>query len=148
MSKTLELSDEKATRALGGALACLLRPGDVILLRGELGAGKTSLARGLISTLCEAEEIPSPTYTLVQTYKTPNFEIWHFDLYRLEDPGDVWELGIEDALEHGVCLIEWPERIENLLNGTELTIEMQIVGDARTATLSGNQAWGDRLNEL
>jgi len=94
------------------------------------------------------DEVPSPTYTLVQTYRTPKFDIWHFDLYRLEEPGDVWELGIEEALDEGVCLIEWPERIEDLLSGAELTIEISFLEQGREAKLTGNTAWQERLNDL
>jgi tRNA threonylcarbamoyladenosine biosynthesis protein TsaE len=146
--KTFSLGNETATRALGAALATHIKPGDIIALRGDLGAGKTSLARGLIGALCGAQEVPSPTYTLVQTYDGPSFGIWHFDLYRLDDPGDVWELGIEEALEDGVCLIEWPERIESLLSGAELNIEIEFDGDGRTAIISGNKQWGSRLAKL
>ncbi len=146
--KTIMLENETQTRALGAKLAHLFSPGDVISLRGDLGAGKTSLARGAIRALCETDEVPSPTYTLVQTYDAPTFGIWHFDLYRLENPQDVWELGIEEALEEGVCLIEWPERIENLLSGAELNIYIAFDKTGRTATLSGNADWAERLNEL
>lgn len=146
--KTVELENEAATRQLGASLAACLTPGDVVTLRGDLGAGKTSLARGAISTLCDAEEVPSPTYTLVQTYSAKTFDIWHFDLYRLEAPGDVWELGIEEALEDGVCLIEWPERIENLLSGAELNIDISFNGQGRTAKLSGGPDWAERLHGL
>jgi len=125
--KSIVLQDDWATRDFGAKLAKILRAGDVVCLRGDLGAGKTSLARGAIESLCNTDEVPSPTYTLVQTYIAPKFDIWHFDLYRLEEPGDVWELGIEEALDEGVCLIEWPERIENLLSGAELNIEISFL---------------------
>lgn len=146
--KTISLRDETATRKLGADLAQILRAGDVVLLRGDLGAGKTSLARGVIAALTEAEEVPSPTYTLVQTYAAPSFDIWHFDLYRLEDPTDVWELGIEEAVEEGVSLIEWPQRIENLLSGNELDIEIDFAASGRRVTLSGDKIWKERLGEL
>lgn len=145
---TIPLADDRATRDFGEKLAKLLGAGDVVCLRGDLGAGKTSLARGAIEALCEVSEVPSPTYTLVQTYTAPKFDIWHFDLYRLERAEDVWELGIEEALDEGVCLIEWPERIESLLSGAELNIDIAFEGTGRTATISGNADWQERLREL
>ena len=146
--KTRNLENDQETRQFGAELANLLRASDVVVLRGDLGAGKTSLARGTIEALCDVTEVPSPTYTLVQTYAAPKFDIWHFDLYRLEAPEDVWELGIEEALEDGVCLIEWPERIEALLSGAELNIEIKFADDGRTATLSGGPEWEARLGKL
>lgn len=147
-NKTIELEDEAATRALGAQLASYLRAGDVVLLRGDLGAGKTSLARGALEALADAEEVPSPTYTLVQTYTAKSFDVWHFDLYRLEDPADVWELGIEEAVEEGVSLIEWPERIESLLTGNELNIAIEFADHGRRAILTGNGLWKERLDGL
>ena len=150
--KTIHLADENATMALGAWLAPQLRAGDVVLLKGDLGAGKTTWARGFIRALIGAVEVPSPTYTLVQTYTAPDFEVWHFDLYRLKQEQDVWELGIEDALYNGVCLIEWPERIDGLLNGTELVVALKIDGDMRKAEISytaneGDANWQKRLGE-
>jgi len=149
--KTVHLTDEDATMALGARLAPYLRAGDVVLLKGDLGAGKTTWARGLICSLLGVEvgdvEVPSPTYTLVQTYDAPNFEVWHFDLYRLKQENDVWELGIEEALDDGICLIEWPERIEGLLNGSELTVALNIDNTERTAIIIGNADWQTRLKE-
>lgn len=145
--KTVHLTDENATMALGAWLVPFLRGGDVILLKGDLGAGKTTWARGLICALLGDVEVPSPTYTLVQTYDAPNFEVWHFDLYRLKQENDVWELGIEEALEDGVCLIEWPERIDGLLNGTELTIMLNIDETGRTANIVGNADWEARFGD-
>ena len=143
--KTILLPDEAATLALGKSLAPVLRAGDIILLRGGLGAGKTSLARGIITSILGDIDVPSPTYTLVQTYETSRFEFWHFDLYRLENPSDIWELGIEDAFGNGVCLIEWPMRIESLLSGHELCINIIFEGDGRRAEISGPKAWEARL---
>jgi tRNA threonylcarbamoyladenosine biosynthesis protein TsaE len=103
---------EAETCGLARKLAEQLRPGDVVLLRGELGAGKSTFARALIQGLCgEGTEVPSPTFTLVQTYDARHFKIWHFDLYRLEHFDEVYELGIEEAFRNGVCLVEWPERL-------------------------------------
>jgi len=145
--KIVHLADEKATMALGAWLAPLLRAGDVVLLKGDLGAGKTTWARGLVCALLGNVEVPSPTYTLLQTYDAPNFDIWHFDLYRLKQEDEVWELGIEEALDNGVCLIEWPQRIDGLLNGSELTVALSIKDDRRVAILTGNDEWEARLND-
>ena len=109
----LPLADAAATEALGQRLAPLLASGDTLLLSGGLGAGKSHLARALIRQRLGAEiAVPSPTFTLVQTYPLPGgAEIWHADLYRLGDPGEVWELGLVDAMETAICLIEWPDRL-------------------------------------
>ena len=104
------LASEGDTRALGAWLATHLKRGDVIALHGDLAAGKTTLVRGLIQALLGPdEEVPSPTYTLVQMYEAPDFPVWHFDLYRLENPAGVHELGWDETRD-GVALIEWPER--------------------------------------
>ena len=145
--KTVHLADEDATMALGAWLAPYLRAADVVLLKGGLGAGKTTWARGLICSLLGDTEVPSPTYTLVQTYNAPDFEIYHFDLYRLKQENEIWELGIDEALDDGICVIEWPERIEGLLNGTELTIALNIKDDRRVAILTGNDEWEARLHD-
>src|SRR4051812_29949378 len=104
------LPDEAATAALAGRLAPLAARGDVVALTGALGAGKTSFARGFIAARAGRPiEVPSPTFTLVQTYDLPSGPIWHFDLYRLERPDDAIELGIDEAFADGISLIEWPE---------------------------------------
>lgn len=106
------LGDEAMTARLAVALAPLLRQRDIVALYGELGAGKTAFARALIRTLAGgAIVVPSPTFTLVQCYETPLFPIWHFDLWRLDDPEDAFELGIHDAFETGLTLLEWPDRL-------------------------------------
>jgi len=132
---------------LGAWLARRLQPGDVVLLKGNLGAGKTTFARGLIKQLTKGAEVPSPTFTLVQTYHTEAFEIWHFDLYRLQDESEIWELGIEEALEDGVCLIEWPQNIAGLLNGTELEVTLRFDGKGRAVKFKGDELWETRLSE-
>lgn len=109
------LPDADATAALANALAPLLRPGDTLLLQGQLGAGKSHFARAVIRALIgpggESAEVPSPSFTLVQTYDTQKGEVWHADLYRLSDPQEVLELGLDLAMEEAICLIEWPDRI-------------------------------------
>ena len=108
----VDLPDEAATAALASRVAALVVPGDIIALKGDLGAGKTSFARAFIRARGDAhEEVPSPTFTLVQIYQTDAVAIWHFDLYRLDAAEEAWELGIEEAFASGVSLIEWPERL-------------------------------------
>ena len=146
---TLTLDGVEATAALGRKLAVLARAGDVIALRGDLGAGKSELARGFVRALCGPDEdVPSPTFTLVQPYETPEFPLYHFDLYRLKDAEEAYELGIEDAFAEGVSLIEWPERLGNLLPARRLdvTLRMGAAESQRLATLSGD-AWAGRLAE-
>lgn len=111
----LNLSTPEATSSLAARLAPRLRPGDVLLLEGGIGAGKTHFARALIQSRLAAaglfEDVPSPTFTLVQTYGDGATEIWHADLYRLGDPAEIWELGLDEAMQTGICLIEWPDRL-------------------------------------
>jgi tRNA threonylcarbamoyladenosine biosynthesis protein TsaE len=151
----VDLPDLAATAVFGRRLAGLLRRGDVVALKGGLGVGKTTLARAIVAGLSpEAEDVPSPTFTLVQTYPAAlsdgPAELWHFDLYRLDRPDQVYELGIEDALAEGVSLIEWPELAAGLLPKERLlTIELQIAnGEARRALIQGGAAWRDRLPGL
>ena len=144
----ITLATENDTLALGAAVAPHVRRGEVVALHGPLGAGKTTFARGFIQALAAAdEEVVSPTFTLVQVYDTPEGPIWHFDLYRLEKPGDVLELGFEDALATGISLIEWPERLGTLLPPARLDIVLASAGTARTATLSG-AGWAERIAKI
>lgn len=124
--KTLKTQGPEETAVLARKVALCLRPGDVVLLKGDLGAGKTTFARALIQTLCgEEREVPSPTFTLVQTYEAPDFTLWHFDLYRLNGGEEIYELGIEEAYNDGVSLIEWPERLGVNLPRDYLEIELR-----------------------
>jgi tRNA threonylcarbamoyl adenosine modification protein YjeE len=147
---TLVLADETATASLAVALAAQARPGDVLTLSGVLGAGKTSFARFFIRALGIGEEVPSPTFTLVQTYETTRGTVWHFDLYRLTSPEEVWELGFEEALIDGIILIEWPERIGALLprERLDLTLAAGAAPQARVATLQGSAGWSARLGQV
>ena len=133
---SLSLADEIATEGLGFTLAQRLKPRDVVALRGELGAGKTTLARAIVRSAAADPylEVPSPTFTLVEVYETPRGTFWHFDLYRLETPEQVFELGWEEALADGSVLIEWPERLGALLP-KHLDVTLSVEGEGRRATL-------------
>jgi tRNA threonylcarbamoyladenosine biosynthesis protein TsaE len=147
----IELPDEAATAALATRLARLVCRGDVIALKGELGTGKTSFARALIRARAGADEIvPSPTFTLMQVYELPDLPIWHFDGYRLRDPEEGWELGIEDAFRDGVSLVEWPERFGRLIpeRRLEITFEHGVAAEARRATIDPGPEWAARLSAL
>ena len=130
------LPDEAATEQLGATLAARLKRGDVVGLRGELGAGKTTLARAILRAAAANPDmiVPSPTFTLVETYDTPRGPIWHFDLYRLDAPEQVYELGWEEALAEGIVLIEWPDRLGKLMP-KHLSVRLEIEGDGRRALL-------------
>jgi tRNA threonylcarbamoyladenosine biosynthesis protein TsaE len=136
----LMLPTEAATAALGARLAALARPGDCILLEGPIGAGKSHLARSFIrARLGRMEEVPSPTFTLVQVYETGPVEIWHADLYRLTHPDEVWELGLDDAFDRAIVLVEWPDRLGGHLPSQALHLRLETVGDGRMAILSGGR---------
>lgn len=139
-SVTFFLPDDVATTALGALLATLLRAGDTVLLNGGIGAGKTHLARAFIQAkLGRAEEVPSPTFTLVQTYDADDCEIWHADLYRLSHPDEVLELGLEAAFETGICFIEWPERLGDLAPKSALKLSLSPKGEGREAVFTGGR---------
>jgi tRNA threonylcarbamoyladenosine biosynthesis protein TsaE len=146
----IALPAEADTQALGRALAKHARPGDVIALEGGLGAGKTTLARGFIQQLAgDMEEVVSPTFTLVQLYETDIAPIWHFDLYRLKNPMDALELGLEDALADGILLIEWPERLASLLPQRRLEVALALgLQNGRDAELAGDPSWRARLEDI
>lgn len=137
---TLNLPDAEATEALGKRLATLARAGDVILLEGPIGAGKSCLARAFIrARLGREEEVPSPTFTLVQVYEAEGVEIWHADLYRLSHPDEVWELGLDDAFLSAICLVEWPDRLGAHQPPGALRIRLEAAGEGRRAILSGGR---------
>lgn len=148
----LFLRDEAATGQLAEDIAAILGPGDLIALSGDLGAGKSALSRALLRTIAEdvALEVPSPTFTLVQTYDFERISVSHFDLYRLEEPDELEELGLVELLETGAALVEWPELGGNLLPDGALWLQLQAVDgdpDARRAVFaSDNSAWKERLD--
>ena len=146
----VDLSDEAATTAFAARISALAATGDIIALKGDLGSGKTTFARGFIRARGGIEEVPSPTFTLVQIYELGSAAVWHFDLYRVKSPEEAWELGIEDAFAEGISLIEWPERLGPLLPGRRLEIEFMF-GDrpeARRAVLDVGEGWQSRLAQI
>ncbi len=137
----LHLVDADATARLGQWFAAHLRAGDCLLLDGQIGAGKSHFARAFIQArLGRAEDVPSPTFTLVQSYQA-DVEIWHADLYRLSHPDEVLELGLEEAFDSAVCLIEWPDRLGSLLPKGAMRLRFTLEGEGRrVAILPGLRA--------
>ena len=115
LKQTFYCKTEEETAQLGKKISVLSRSGDVFALYGTLGVGKSVFARAFVQNLCGKTEVPSPTFTLVQIYETAEFEIYHFDLYRLKSAEEIFELGMEEAMYEGVCLIEWPEKMASYL---------------------------------
>lgn len=152
--KAIHLDSIGATQVLGRALAGLAVPGDVILLTGSLGAGKTTLARAFVGEIAGVEEVPSPTYTLVQAYiARAGFDVLHADLYRVEDTSELIELGLEDAAQTGVLIIEWPDRLDDHLSENRLEIRLDFEGadgqeHRRIARLAAHGSWGERLARI
>jgi tRNA threonylcarbamoyladenosine biosynthesis protein TsaE len=147
------LDDEAATVRLGASIAAVLATSEAVCLWGPLGAGKSTLARALIRTLCgPTEDVPSPTFTLVQFYAAPELKLAHFDLYRITRPQEVHEIGLDEALEDGAVIIEWPDRLQGHLPADRLDIEFEIVregvGDSRLARLTPHGAWEGRPIEF
>lgn len=138
----LALADLKATSALGARIAKALAPGDCVALEGDLGSGKTTLARAILRALGVTEIVPSPSFTLVQAYETARLPVRHFDLYRIEDVAELDELGLDEALDEGAMLIEWPERAQARLPQDALHIALSIASEtARDAHISGPPRW-------
>jgi len=147
LNHDITLADEAATQRLAADVARLARAGDMIALWGDLGSGKTVFARGFITALVGETEVPSPTFSLAQSYDGPDFTIWHFDFYRLDDPWEVLELGFNDALVDGVALVEWPDRLGDLLPADRLDIRMTLTKDGRhTARLEPHGDWAARFD--
>lgn len=143
---TLLLADEEATVAAGSRLAPALRPGDIVALAGDLGAGKTSFARGLLAGLGLADEAPSPSFAIVLAYDPPEVRlpIWHVDLFRLDDPEEADELGLDEVLADGVLVIEWPERLGRALPASALRLRLDGDGAGRRLTCHLPASWAAR----
>lgn len=148
----IKLTDAGMTARVGRVLADLALPRDILALWGDLGAGKTTLARGFIGARAPGNEaVASPTFTLVQTYPTEAagapVDIWHFDLYRLKSAEEAYELGIEEAFADGISLIEWPARLGSLLprNRLDVILSAGSSGDSRFLSLAGSEVWARRL---
>nr|WP_112297200.1 tRNA (adenosine(37)-N6)-threonylcarbamoyltransferase complex ATPase subunit type 1 TsaE [Ruegeria denitrificans] len=144
------LNSPEETADLAARLGTELHPGDILLLEGEIGSGKTHFARSLIqSLLVVPEDVPSPTFTLVQAYDTPPGEIWHCDLYRLTAVEEIEELGLSDAFDTAICLIEWPDKLGPLTPATALTLHLKTDPNTlgqRHLTLSwSDPKWSQKL---
>lgn len=142
------MADEAATLALGARLAAVLRPGMAVWLSGDLGAGKTTLTRGLLRALGHGGRVKSPTYTLVEIYPFSSFNLYHFDLYRFADPVEWEEAGFREYFNpESICLVEWPERAGALLPRPDLEVRLDIEGDGRVARLRAGTEEGRRCVE-
>lgn len=146
---TFPLPDAAATEAFGARLGAVLQPGDTVLLHGDLGMGKTTLARGMIAALCGVTDAASPTYTLVQSYETES-GVWllHADLYRIEAEDELEELGLDEAFDGAICLIEWPDRLGRYLPPRHLDLHLTQDGTRRIAQIHPVGDWGDRLADV
>lgn len=143
----MRLAGPDETAAAGARLAVLLRPGDVVALSGDLGAGKTTFARGLLHALGFEGEVPSPSFPIVIPYAPPELRVplWHVDLYRIDDPEEIVELGLDEARLDSALLIEWPERMGGLLWSDALRLTIEADGDdARRLTWASPKAWEGR----
>lgn len=143
---SIALADLTSTERLAAWIAALAHPGDLILLQGGLGSGKTAFARGFLRSLGVREEVPSPTFTLVQAYDTVKGVVWHFDLYRVQRPEEAIELGFEEARADGIVLVEWPDRLGPSVPEDALRVGLEIDGPIqRRATVSATGDWQLRL---
>ena len=144
LQRTLE--DAGATETLGAALAAWVEPGTRIFLQGELGAGKTTLARGFLRQLGHAGRVKSPSFALLETYELDQLPVFHFDLYRMKSPAELESIGFRDYFgRDGICLVEWPELGAPLLGEPDMLISLRLARVGRLADLEANTARGERL---
>ena len=143
------LNDASKTEELGRAISTLSSAGDTFLLEGDIGAGKTTFARAFVKYQCGAEtEVPSPTFTIVQSYEGGAAEIWHCDLYRLDSSQEAEELGLEAAFDNCICLVEWPDRLGSMSPPNAFTLKFDVVHDRRSVTLFGPKEWVEKISSL
>jgi len=141
----MKIKDEKAMLSFGRKLAKLLRPGDIVTLSGPLSAGKTTLVRGLLSALSHKGEVPSPSFAIVQPYEMLRPPVWHVDLYRIENPSDLDELGLDDAGSDGVLVVEWPEHAGRNAWPQALALSLEVLEDgSRALTAEVPTPWEGR----
>ena len=141
----MRLEGPEATEALGRAIGALLRAGDVVALEGDLGAGKTTLARGILAALGHEGEVASPTFPIVIPYEQLRLPVWHADLYRIEDTSELDELALDEALDGGALLVEWPDRLGDRLWPHALRLVLSREGEgARALTAEVPPAWEGR----
>jgi tRNA threonylcarbamoyladenosine biosynthesis protein TsaE len=141
----VKIKDENAMLSFGRKLAKLLQPGDVVTLSGPLSAGKTTLVRGLLSALGHEDEVPSPSFAIVQPYEMVTPPVWHVDLYRIESPSDLDELGLDDAGDDGVLVVEWPEHAERNAWPQALALSLEVLEDgSRALTAEVPAPWEGR----
>ncbi len=154
LTRKIFLPDEAATRRLAERIAPRLGAGDSLLLEGPIGAGKSFLARALIQSRLAAagrmEDVPSPTFTLVQIYDVDGIELWHCDLYRIAHPEELWELGLDQAMEEAACVIEWPDRLGGMtpVDALRISLGAGVNEGERHAVLSGTDRWRELLEEI
>ena len=146
----IRFQDAAALERFGASVAARLGPGEAVCLFGPLGAGKSTFARGLIRALTRPDEdVPSPTFTLMQTYEGPAFPVAHLDLYRLKRPEEALEIGLDEALDVGAVVVEWSDRLEGALPGDRLDVRLEIADDGgRFATLRGHGVWTGREHDF
>lgn len=142
------MNDLAATEALGARIAASLGVGDAVALEGDLGSGKTTLARAILRALGVTEAVPSPTFTLVQTYETRKLRVRHYDLYRIENVADMDELALDEALDEGAALIEWPEHAGSRLPENALHVALTLDDEGRRARITGSRRWAKAFVEL
>ena len=151
MNKEIEIADINEMKSFANKIAKLIKPKDIICLRGNLGAGKTTFCQFLIKSILGKDiEVTSPTFNLLHVYDGKEFSIWHFDLYRLKSREEIYEIGIEEALIDGVTIIEWPEIIIDILpkKMLDLSISFLDTSSTRLININGSNQWIEKLSKL